>query len=65
MTRLLHASAFFLLTAGGLVVTDPVPSHQPELNARFIANMAVEITDGTVTIVSDFPYQSGYGGYMT
>ena len=64
MTRLLHASAFFLLTAGGLVVTDPVPLHQSGLNARFIANMAVEITDGTVTIVSDFPYQSGYSGYM-
>jgi L-ascorbate metabolism protein UlaG (beta-lactamase superfamily) len=27
--------------------------------------MAVAITDGATTIISDFPYQSGYSGYMT
>ena len=35
------------------------------LDARFIGNMAVAISDGAVTVVTDFPYQSGYSGYMT
>jgi L-ascorbate metabolism protein UlaG (beta-lactamase superfamily) len=34
------------------------------LNATFIGNMAVYITDGRVALVTDFPYESGYGGYM-
>lgn len=35
------------------------------LRATFIGNMAFAITDGTTTIYTDFPYESGYGGYMT
>lgn len=39
---------------------------QPELQARFIGNMAWSITDGTFTLMSDFPYDSGaVSGYMT
>ena len=38
---------------------------RPALELRFIGNMAVSITDGTVTVVTDFPYESGYSGYMT
>lgn len=36
----------------------------PALHARFIGNMAYAITDGTVTLFSDFPYESGYSVYM-
>lgn len=35
------------------------------LTLTFIGNEAVQITDGTTTIISDFPYRSGYSGYMT
>jgi L-ascorbate metabolism protein UlaG (beta-lactamase superfamily) len=38
---------------------------QVALQATFIGNMAVSISDGAVTLVSDFPYRSGYSGYMT
>jgi L-ascorbate metabolism protein UlaG (beta-lactamase superfamily) len=38
---------------------------RPPLEARFIGNMAFAITDGSVTLMTDFPYQSGYSGYMT
>jgi L-ascorbate metabolism protein UlaG (beta-lactamase superfamily) len=40
-------------------------SPQPRLEARFIGNMAVAISDGSVTLMTDFPYQSGYSRYMT
>jgi L-ascorbate metabolism protein UlaG (beta-lactamase superfamily) len=30
------------------------------LKARFIGRMALAITDGTVTLMSDFPYEQGY-----
>lgn len=33
---------------------------RPTLEARFVGNMAYAITDGTTTLMSDFPYQSGY-----
>jgi L-ascorbate metabolism protein UlaG (beta-lactamase superfamily) len=36
----------------------------PVLQARFIGNMAYAITDGTVTLFTDFPYESGYSVYM-
>jgi hypothetical protein len=35
------------------------------IRGRFIGNMAVQLTDGSVTLRSDFPYESGYSGYMT
>jgi L-ascorbate metabolism protein UlaG (beta-lactamase superfamily) len=35
------------------------------LEATFIGNMAFHVTDGRATLLSDFPYRSGYSGYMT
>ena len=46
-----------------LTTLAPQPA-RPALEARFIGNMAFAITDGTVTVMSDFPYQSGYSVYM-
>jgi L-ascorbate metabolism protein UlaG (beta-lactamase superfamily) len=40
-------------------------TQRPPLEARFIGNMALAISDGTVTLMSDFPYQPGYSRYMT
>ena len=37
----------------------------PTLQLSFIGNQAVQISDGRRTLVSDFPYQSGYSRYMT
>jgi L-ascorbate metabolism protein UlaG (beta-lactamase superfamily) len=37
---------------------------QPNLEARFIGNMAYAISDGATTLFTDFPYQSGYSDYM-
>lgn len=34
------------------------------LEVKFISNAAVSISDGNLTVVSDFPYQSGYSIYM-
>jgi L-ascorbate metabolism protein UlaG (beta-lactamase superfamily) len=42
-----------------------IQAPRPALQARFIGNMAFAITDGTVTLMSDFPYQSGYSRYNT
>ena len=35
------------------------------LEVRFIGNSGFEISDGSATILVDFPYQSGAYGYMT
>ena len=35
-----------------------------DLQIRFIGNEAFEITDGKITLLTDFPYRSGYSGYM-
>lgn len=35
------------------------------LSLTFIANAAVQVTDGRHTLISDFPYESGYSRYMT
>ena len=35
-----------------------------ELTLTFIGNQAFHITDGSTTLLSDFPYQSGAFGYM-
>jgi L-ascorbate metabolism protein UlaG (beta-lactamase superfamily) len=40
-------------------------AQRPAIEARFIGNMAFAISDGTVTLFSDFPYESGYSRYMT
>ena len=54
-------SAFFVLAV--LLFAAPA-SAEPVLTATFIGNEAFAVTDGTVTLVSDFPYQSGYSLYM-
>jgi len=42
----------------------PGSADLPRLTARFIGNMAFAITDGTATLYTDFPYESGASGYM-
>jgi L-ascorbate metabolism protein UlaG (beta-lactamase superfamily) len=42
-----------------------LPADAAEIRARFIGNMSLQLTDGSVTLRSDFPYQSGYSGYNT
>ena len=51
-------SSWLLVSAA---TAQPVPS----LTATFIGNMAFAITDGSTTLYTDFPYESGYSGYMT
>jgi hypothetical protein len=34
------------------------------LQATFIGNMSLHITDGETSLLTDFPYQSGYSGYQ-
>jgi Beta-lactamase superfamily domain len=41
------------------------PDQAGALEARFIGNEAVALTDGRMTLVTDYPYQPGYSGYMT
>lgn len=38
---------------------------QDSLTIRFIGNEAVSLSDGRLTIVTDFPYQPGYSNYHT
>jgi len=38
---------------------------QTTLEIRFIGNAAFELTDGRTTLLIDFPYESGTGGFMT
>lgn len=52
---------FLLLPAAALIAF----AQPPSIEARFIGNMAFAISDGAATVVTDFPYQSGYSGYMT
>jgi hypothetical protein len=47
-----------------LIVTTLQPQSR-SLQITFIGNEAVAISDGRRTLVSDFPYQSGYSRYMT
>jgi L-ascorbate metabolism protein UlaG (beta-lactamase superfamily) len=54
---------FLLFAAVGAVlpsVASPVPMQQAALQARFIGQMAFSITDGAVTVITDFPYQVRY-----
>ena len=47
------------------VTLAPLEAQAPPLQITFIGNEAVQISDGRRTLVSDFPYQSGYSRYMT
>jgi len=40
-------------------------SPPPTLSIRFIGNAAFALTDGRTTLLVDFPYESGTGGFMT
>ena len=52
------------LVASGAWLSAPAAA-QGSLEIQFIGNAALRLSDGTTTLVSDFPYQSGYAGYMT
>jgi hypothetical protein len=39
-------------------------AQRPVLEARFIGNMAFAISDGSVTVMTDFPDQPGYADSM-
>jgi L-ascorbate metabolism protein UlaG (beta-lactamase superfamily) len=52
-----------LLIAGLATSTHCGPP--PTLEIRFIGNAAFELTDGRTTLLIDFPYESGTGGFMT
>lgn len=41
-----------------------IAQSEEALSATFIGNQAFMITDGKTTLLTDFPYQSGYSGYM-
>ena len=49
---------------GMTVLVAATKATSPRLTARFIGNMAFAITDGSTTLLTDFPYQSGAFGYM-
>jgi L-ascorbate metabolism protein UlaG (beta-lactamase superfamily) len=51
-------------TASALIAAAALASGSAGLKATFIGNMAVYVTDGRVALVTDFPYESGYSGYM-
>ena len=46
------------------LVTESEPEKSIEVRIRFIGNAAFEISDGTTTLLTDFPYHSGAFGYM-
>jgi L-ascorbate metabolism protein UlaG (beta-lactamase superfamily) len=50
---------FLVIGAGGFF-----PATAEILDFRFIGNAAFEISDGDSTLLTDFPYEPGYGGYM-
>ncbi len=52
--------AILAILVPSLSAAEPAP-----LQARFIGNMAFAISDGKTTLYTDFPYESGYSGYMT
>jgi L-ascorbate metabolism protein UlaG (beta-lactamase superfamily) len=76
VTVLLLASLVAFPVFGALVVAlalamaalaqpaDAFQTTQPALEAHFIGNMAFAISDGTTTLFTDFPYESGYSIYM-
>lgn len=49
----------------GCLVAAAAVAEPAEIRARFIGNMAVQLSDGRVTLRTDFPYESGAFGYMT
>jgi hypothetical protein len=69
VTMLLLASLIAFPIVGAIVLAGALAAAvfaqaPPRLEARFIGNMAYAISDGTTTLFTDFPYQSGYSVYM-
>lgn len=65
-------AAFIVLSVGVALAAAarqaPLAVRGPEpvaLAATFIGNEAWSITDGRDVVLTDFPYESGYSGYMT
>jgi L-ascorbate metabolism protein UlaG (beta-lactamase superfamily) len=52
------------LVLGALAALAATPARAGELKARFIGNMAFHISDGSTSLLTDFPYEPGYAGYM-
>jgi L-ascorbate metabolism protein UlaG (beta-lactamase superfamily) len=57
-----RTSSLGLLLAGWAAAT--ACSRPPTLEIRFIGNAAFELSDGRTTLLVDFPYGSGAGGFM-
>lgn len=53
----------FAILTSSLAVVAQEPRNS--LRATFIGNESLALTDGKTTIVTDFPYESGYSQYMT
>jgi hypothetical protein len=66
--RLAACAAAWIAAAGAAMAggaeAGGAPAAAP-LDIRFIGNEAFAISDGRVTLLTDFPYRSGYSGYMT
>jgi L-ascorbate metabolism protein UlaG (beta-lactamase superfamily) len=56
---------FGAIVIAGALAAAAFAQEPPRVEARFIGNMAYAISDGTTTLFTDFPYQSGYSSYMT
>jgi L-ascorbate metabolism protein UlaG (beta-lactamase superfamily) len=52
-------------TLAAVLAMVAVSQNPSSVRLRFIGNESVAISDGTLTLVTDFPYQSGYSGYNT
>ncbi len=62
----MRIAAFFVTTVLTSSSAAQTPTVAPRpLTATFIGNEAWHITDGEYTLMTDFPYQSGYSRYMT
>ena len=60
------ASSRWSLGAAALLGVALTVCSAPEpLRIRFIGNAAFELADGRTTLMLDFPYESGTGGFMT
>ena len=64
MLRIVAAAVLVAWLAPGAVLADTGESKPDALEFTFIGNAAFKITDGAVTLVSDYPYKSGAFGYM-
>lgn len=64
MTASIHSHGLRTILAACLLAP-AAAAGAAEVRARFIGNMAVQLTDGRVTLRTDFPYEPGAFGYMS